>query len=105
VISLLVFYAHTIAAVVLFTTRWQDSNWKEGLLAVGFLALVFSVGWSMSTFVMKLLVDEKGFAVWLDRDALSLLLLAAAESVFFYAQMKRRRRHAARGVSPSQSAA
>ena len=94
-ISLLVFYAHTIAAVVIFTTRWQESNWKEGFLAVGFLALIFSVGWSMSTFVMKLLVDEKGVAVWLDRDALSLLLLALAESVFFYAQMKRKRKHAA----------
>ena len=91
-ISLLVFFAHTIAAAAVFTTRWQEANWKEGILAVGFLALVFSVGWSMSTFAMKLVVDEKGLAVWFDRDAMSLLLLAVAESVFFYAQMKRKKR-------------
>ena len=93
-IALLVFYAHTIAAVWLFTRRWQEGDWKEGILAVGFLALIFSVGWSMSTFILKLFVDEKGFAVWLDRDALSLLLLAVMETVFFYVQMRRKRRKA-----------
>ena len=91
-IALFVFYVHTIAAVWIFTKRWQDGDWKEGLLAVGFLALVFSVGWSMSTFILKLVIDEKGFAFWLDRDALSLLLLAVLEAVFFYVQMRRKRR-------------
>ena len=91
-IALFVFYVHTIAAAWLFTRRWQESDWKEGILAVGFLALIFSVGWSMSTFLLKLFVDEKGFAIWLDRDALSLLLLAAGEAVFFSIQMKRKKR-------------
>jgi len=91
-IALFVFYVHTITAVWIFTKRWQDGDWKEGLLAVGFLALVFSVGWSMSTFILKLVIDEKGFALWLDRDALSLLLLAVMEAVFFYVQMRRKRR-------------
>lgn len=94
-IALFVFYAHTVAAVWLFTKRWQEGDWKEGLLAVGFLALVFSVGWSMSTFLLKLVVDEKGFAVWLDRDALSLLLLAAMEGIFFWVQTKKKRKKAA----------
>ncbi len=95
-IALLVFYGHTIAAAALFTRRWQESDWKEGILAVGFLALVFSVGWSMSTFILKLVVDEKGVAVWLDRDALSLLLLAVMEGVFFYVQLRRQKRRAGR---------
>jgi uncharacterized membrane protein YhdT len=56
---------------------------------VTYLALIFSVGWSMSTFLVKLVAGEKGFAVWLDRDALSLLLLAVVESVFFAAQLRR----------------
>ena len=90
-ITLFIFYAHVIAAVTLYTKRWQEANWKEGLLAVGFLLLVFSVGWSISTFIMKLLVGEKGFAVWLDRDTLSLLLLAVMECTFFSIQIRRRR--------------
>ncbi len=93
-IALLVFYGHTVAAAALFTKRWQESDWKEGILAVGFLALIFSVGWSMSTFILRLIVDEKGLAVWLDRDALSLLLLAVMEGVFFYVQLRRRMRRA-----------
>jgi len=99
VITLLIFYLHVVAAVILYTKRWQETDWKEGLLAVGFLFIIFSVGWSISTFIMKLLVSEKGFAVWLDRDALSLLLLAVMESSFFSIQMKRKRRKNAVHVS------
>ncbi|MBI1807794.1 MAG: hypothetical protein HYR76_12160 [Ignavibacteria bacterium] len=91
-ITLLIFYIHTIAAVTVYTRRWQESDWKEGLLAVGFLVLIFGVGWSMSTFVLKLFVNEKGFGLWLDRDALSLLLLTVMEGVFYYMQMRRKKR-------------
>ena len=95
-ISLFIFYAHTIAAATLFTRRWQETDWKEGILAVGFLALIFSVGWSMSTFIVRLVIlDEKGFGKWLDRDALSLLLLGIIEAIFFYIQMKRKKKRAA----------
>ena len=90
-VSILIFYIHTVAAVWLFTKRWQEGDWKEGVLAVGFLVLIFAVGWSMSTFILKLFMDEKGFAVWLDRDALSLLLLGVMEAVFFYVQMSRKK--------------
>ena len=64
-------------------------------MAVGFLALIFSVGWSLSTFVLKLLIDEKGFGIWLDRDTLSLLLLTVMEGVFYYLQMKRKNKRLA----------
>ena len=94
-ITLLVFTAHTVAAVVLFTKRWQEGDLKEGFLAVGFLLLIFSVGWSITTFVMKLVVDERGLALWLDRDTMALLLLAILEAVFFSVQTKRKKARAA----------
>jgi hypothetical protein len=94
-IPLLIFYIHTIAAVWLFTKGWQDGDWKEGLLAVGFLALIFSVGWSMSTVILKLVMEERGFGIWIDRDALSLLLLAAMEAAFFYVQLRMKQSKAA----------
>ncbi len=97
-IPLFVFYGHVIAAVWLFTKRWQDADWKEGLLAVGFLALIFSVGWSGSTFLMQQIISEKGIAVWLDRDAMALLLLGIVEVVFFSIQLRRKRRKAAAAV-------
>jgi hypothetical protein len=95
VITLLIFYIHVVAAVTIFTKRWQEADWKEGLLGVVFVVLIFSIGWSISAFIMKWFVSEKGFAVWLDRDTLALLLLLVLESVFFYVQLRRRRRPAA----------
>ena len=89
-VILFVFYIHVIAAAAAFTKRWQESDWKEGILAVGFIVLIFVVGWQMATFVMKLLIDEKGFGIWLDRDALSLLLLTAMEGIFYSIQTKLR---------------
>jgi len=91
-ITLFIFYAHVVAAVIIYTRRWQETDWKEGLLGAGFLILIFSVGWSMTTFVMRLLVSERGLAPWLDRDTLALLLLAVAEAIFFSVQMRRKRR-------------
>ena len=90
-ITLFIFYAHVIAAVALYTKRWQEENWKEGILAVLFLLLIFSVGWSISTVLLKLVMDEKGLGKWFDRDTASLALLAVLESIFFYIQTKRKK--------------
>lgn len=90
-ITLFIFYLHLIAAVTLYTKRWQESGWKEGVLAVGFLALIFSVGWSISTFIMKLLVSEKGVGVWMDRDTLSLMLLLLMELALYSMQLRRKK--------------
>jgi hypothetical protein len=91
-ITLVIFYLHAVAAVAIYTKRWQETDWKEGMLGVVFLALVFSVGWSISTFFVKLVISEKGFAKWLDRDTLSLVLLLLIEGMFFYVQILRKRR-------------
>ncbi len=90
-VILFVFYIHVVAAVIAFTRRWQESDWKEGMLAVGFIVLIFVVGWQMATFLMKFLVSEKGFGRWLDRDALSLLLLTVMEGIFYFLQTQLRK--------------
>lgn len=79
-IALLIFYLHAVAAAVLFTTAWQAEGLKGGFTAVGFLALIFSVGWPMATILLNLAVSPAGFAPWLDRDTLALLLLTVAEA-------------------------
>lgn len=91
-ITLFIFYIHVIAAVTVFTKRWQESGWGDGILGIGFIAIIFSVGWSISTFILKLCIDERGFGVWLDRDALSLLLLTVMEGIFYYIQILRKKR-------------
>ena len=83
-IPLVVFALHVVAAAGAFTRRWQEEGLGEGFLAVFFMGLIFFVGWSMTSFVAKLLIDQEGFGPGLDRDALSLLLLTLAESVFYF---------------------
>ena len=87
-IPLLVFYVHIVAMTAAFSKRWQDEGLSEGMLAVFFMALIFFVGWSMTTFIMKLLMEPAGFGRFLDRDGASLLLLTIAEGVFYYFYLK-----------------
>ncbi len=82
-IPLLIFYLHIIGLTAAFTSEYQKEGTSAGFLTVGFMILIFSVGWSISTFILKYVISEEGFGIWLNRDALSLLLLTLGE-IFFY---------------------
>ena len=88
-IPLLVFYLHTVAAVWAYTKRWQEEGIKEGILAVAFMAIIFSVGWTLTTLLLQIVISPAGFGKGFDRDALSLLLLTALEMVFYYFYLKK----------------
>lgn len=88
-IPLFVFYIHIVALAIAFTRRWQDEGLTEGFLAVFFMALIFFVGWSISSFVTKLVMGQEGLGKLLDMDAASLLFLTLAEAVFYYFYLKR----------------
>lgn len=83
-IPLLVFYVHIVALAAVFTKRWQEDGVVEGILGVFFMALIFFVGWAISSFIMKLFMSQEGLGTFFDRDAASLLLLTIAEAVFYY---------------------
>lgn len=87
-VTLFVFYIHTVAAVYAFTEQYQEEGMGAGVLAVAFMGIVFSVGWSISTFILKFLIDEKGFGMSFNRDALSLAVLTIGEAVFYYLYMR-----------------
>ena len=87
-VPLLVFYIHVVAMAGAFTKRWQDEGVSEGALAVFFMALIFFVGWSMTSFVVKLVLPQQGLGPLFDRDAAALLLLTLLEGVFYYFYLK-----------------
>jgi hypothetical protein len=87
-VTLFVFYIHTVAAVYAFTDQCQEEGVGAGTLAVAFMGIVFSVGWSISTFILKFLLSEKGFGMYFNRDAISLAVLTAGEAVFYYLYLK-----------------
>jgi hypothetical protein len=95
VITLFIFYLHTVGAATLFTVYWQEEGLKGGLAALGFMVLIFSVGWPMATIVLKLFISPGGVSPWLDRDTLSLVLLTAVEIAGGWTYLGRGRRKAA----------
>jgi len=88
-IPLLVFYVHVVAIAAMFTKRWQDEGLTEGILAVLFMGLIFFVGWSISSYILKFFMGQEGMGFLLDRDAASLLLLTAGEAVLYYYYFRR----------------
>ena len=91
-VPVFIFYGHVVAAAYVFTKRWQEEGTAEAFLAVGFMALVFFVGWSVATFLLKLVVDQSGWGVFFDRDAMSLTLLMLIEAALYYAYFRRQGR-------------
>ena len=82
-ISVLVFFLHIVFAIyILIKTSKQDSI-KTGLLNIVFIIIIFSVGWTISTMLVKLFVPSEGFGKDLDADGIALAILAIAE-YFFY---------------------
>ncbi len=82
-IPLIIFYLHIIGITAAFTNEYQKDGLSAGILSVGFVVLIFSVGWSISSFFLKYLMGEAGLGLWMNRDSLSLLLLTIAEGFFY----------------------
>lgn len=91
-IVLCIFYLHVVAAAYVFTKRWQETNTKEAFLAVGFMALVFFVGWSVATLVLQLFIEQEGLGKWFDRDAMALVFLTVLEIVLYAMYFQRKKR-------------
>lgn len=82
-IEVLIFHLHVIAALYAFTRRWQEANIKEGILALGLIGLVFTIGWAITGGIAKAVTPQGGFASWFTADTLSLVLLIIPEVILF----------------------
>jgi hypothetical protein len=100
-INLPIFYLHVIAAVAVFTKRWQEGGIGEGLLGVAFVLLIFGVGWSITTIIVGWFMTPEGFGPLLNRDASALLLLTLLEVIFYTIQTRRKRARAASASVPA----
>ncbi|MFA6456856.1 MAG: hypothetical protein WCW40_08550 [Bacteroidota bacterium] len=83
-IPLIIFYLHIVGLTAAFTSEYQKEGISAGVLTAAFIILIFSVGWSISSFILKYLIAEPGFGIWLNRDALSLIILTVVEGIFYW---------------------
>ena len=82
-ISALIFSAHLFFILVIFIKKWQDESLSSAFINFALIIILFAVGWSIATAVVKLFVDSKGFGIQFDGDTISLTLLTIVE-YFFY---------------------
>ena len=82
-ISAIIFFAHFIFTLIIFTKKWQDEGSSAAWMNVGLIVILFAVGWTMTGMIAKILMEQKGLGIHFDRDTFSLILLTIME-VFFY---------------------
>jgi hypothetical protein len=66
-----------------FTKKWQEETVSTAFLNMALIAILFTVGWSISGIIAKLIMEPQGFGVFFDRDTFSLFLLSIAEYIFY----------------------
>ena len=98
-VSSLIFLLHGLAAGYAFM-RARKEGVGEGFLAVGFVVIVFAIGWTIATMLTNLVFGIEWFNKWFyqpldsnfwvfmrkefNRDSISLILLTLGESGFYY---------------------
>lgn len=82
-VSALIFSGHLIFALIVFTKKWQNESLSSAFLNLGLIGILFSVGWSITGMLSNLIMKQKGFGFYFDRDAFSLTVLCIIE-YFFY---------------------
>jgi hypothetical protein len=82
-ITAIIFSAHLLFALIIFTKKWQSESVTAAWLNVGLIGILFSVGWTITGMIAPLIMDPKGFGIFFDRDTFSLTLLTICEFFFF----------------------
>jgi len=82
-IPVIIFWLHITAGVYLFVKRYCDETLAEAFLSIGFAAIIFTAGWTFSSFMVRLVFGAKGISEILNSDSLSLILLTILEAIFY----------------------
>lgn len=78
-----IFFIHIIFIIYIFLKRLKQDSIGSAVIDLIFIVIIFTVGWSISTMVCKIIWQPIGFGKYFNRDAIALLLLTLGE-VFFY---------------------
>ncbi len=82
-IAALIFAAHLVFVTTIFTKKWQDESLSSAFINLALIVILFAVGWSITTSIVKIFFDAKGFGLQFNADTISLTMLTIAEYFFF----------------------
>ncbi len=82
-ISAIIFATHLIFACIIFTKKWQDESISSGFINLALIIILFAVGWSITTSLVKLVFEPEGLGLYYNSDDIALTLLAFIEILFY----------------------
>lgn len=82
-IPIFIFYIHVLGAATAFTKSYQEHGIADGFMTLAFVAIIFSVGWTIAGFIVRFFAPAGGIFPWFDNDSLSLVIVTALEVIFY----------------------
>ncbi|MFZ1288614.1 MAG: hypothetical protein WAR79_00885 [Melioribacteraceae bacterium] len=82
-IIVFIFLLHIIFVGYVFIKKLKKDSLSSAFINLAFIIIFFSVGWSLSGMLVKLIFEPEGFGIYFDRDTIALTILTIAEFFFF----------------------
>jgi hypothetical protein len=82
-IFVIIFIVHFSFALIIFIKKFKSDGLSTAGINLVLIVILFGVGWTVTGFISKLLMDQEGFGTEFNRDAFSLSLLTLIEIVFY----------------------
>ena len=82
-IEVLVFYVHVVFFIYVFAKNFVEEGLQSAVLSTIFVVIIFSVGWTLSAFVIGTFIPPEGLSKILTRAGFSLVLLSLLEFIFY----------------------
>jgi hypothetical protein len=82
-VTAIIFAGHLIFILYIFTKKWQDESLSSAFINLALMIILFAVGWSISTSLVKLVFEPKGLGLYYNSDDIALTFLSIAEFLFY----------------------
>ena len=82
-IAAIIFITHIIFALIIFIIKFRSDGLTSAGINLVLIVTLFAVGWTVTTMISKLLLDQEGFGTEFNRDDFSLTLLTIIEIIFY----------------------
>jgi hypothetical protein len=74
-IAVIIFFIHVIFAVYVFSKTYQSDGLMQSFLNIGFIIILFSVGWVISDLIIGIVISDQGYLIDIPKGAFGQFLL------------------------------
>lgn len=82
-IAVFIFLAHIIFLFTIFIKKWKKESLSSGFFNAILIIILFTIGWSLSAMVVKLIFPLQGLSKEFNLDTLALIMVSLGEIVFY----------------------